>query len=63
MVELLVRIESLRERAEEIRKELPPNKDEEHESRIQSVYASLAIEDQSVTIEEVREVLASNVDE
>ncbi len=60
MAELLDRIASLNQRAEKMREELPVTDDEQRESRVRSVYASLAIEDSSVTIEEVREVLSSN---
>jgi len=59
VVELLEELESQRERAAELRERLgPPTEAERFESRVQSVYASLAIEDPSVTVEEVREALA-----
>jgi hypothetical protein len=58
MVELLAEIEMLRKRMDETREKLGPVTEiQEFESRVRSVYASLAIEDPNVTIEEVREVL------
>jgi len=61
VVELLEKVESLSKRIDEMREELgPPTEAERFESRVQSVYASLAIEDPTVTLEEVREVLSRN---
>ena len=58
VVELLKEIESQRKRAAEMRAKVGgPSEAERFESRVQSVYASLAIEDPTVTIEEVREAL------
>lgn len=58
MVELLEKIDVHRGRAVELRARLgKPTEDEVRESRVRSVYASLAIEDPTVTIEEVREAL------
>lgn len=59
MVELIAEIDSLSKQVDEARQELGPASEEEaRESRIKSVYSSLAIEDPSVTEEEVREVLS-----
>lgn len=59
MVELLEQIRSQRELAVEMREQLGPATEEErHESLVRSVYASLAIEDPTVTLEEVRETLS-----
>jgi chaperonin GroEL (HSP60 family) len=64
MVELLSEIESLRERAAEMREELGlPSDAEAYESLVRFVYANLAIEDSTVTLEEVREVLSRNIGE
>lgn len=58
MVEMLKEIEALSARIDEIREQLgPATEAEEFNSRVRSVYASLAIEDPSITFEEVREVL------
>lgn len=61
MVELLDRITSLKQKAETMRGELPATEEERCESRLRSVYASLAIEDSSVTFEEVQRVLSTKV--
>lgn len=59
MVELIAEIASLSKQMDKARQEIGPASDEEaRESRIKSVYSSLAIEDPSVTEEEVREVLS-----
>lgn len=59
--ELLEEAKSQRELAAKMREQLgPPTEEEKRESRIRSVYASLAIEDPDVTIEEVREALESS---
>jgi hypothetical protein len=58
--ELLEEARSQRELAAKLREQLgPPTEEEKRESRIRSVYASLAIEDPDVTIEEVKEALES----
>lgn len=60
MVELIAEINSLSKQVDEARQELGPASAEEvRESRIKSVYSSLAIEEPSVTEEEVREVLST----
>ena len=62
MVELLAEIEALGERISDIRERLPLDTEQRaRQSRVQSVYGSLAIEDPSVTVEEVREVLSCEV--
>ena len=59
MVELIAEIDSLSKQVDEARHELGPASEEDaRESRIKSVYSSLAIEDPRVTEEEVREVLS-----
>ena len=64
MVELLNEIESLGERTAKMREELGlPSEAEMHESLIRYVYASLAIEDPTITAGEVREVLSRITDE
>ena len=58
MPELLEEAKSQRELAAKMREQLgPPTEEEKSESRIRSVYASLALEDPDVTIEEVKEAL------
>lgn len=55
---MLKQVQSLSKRIGEMREELgAPTEAERFESRVQSVYASLAIEDPTVTLEEVRRVL------
>ena len=62
VVELLNEIDSLRERAAEMREKLgPPTEIEAHESLVRYVYANLAIEDPTITLEEVRRVLSHEV--
>lgn len=52
-------IESRRKRIAEIRERLGPSAHpQEHEALVRFVYANLAIEDPSVTLQEVREVLS-----
>ena len=59
--ELLEEAKSQRKLAAKMRRQLgPPTDEEKRESRIRSVYASLAIEDPDVTIEEVKEALESD---
>lgn len=59
MVDLLERINAAGERMSREREKHGFSREEEaHESRVQSVYASLAIEDPTVTEEEVRAVLS-----
>lgn len=59
MVELLEKLDAVGKRMVEEREQLGLSTEaDELESHIRSVYASLAIEDPTVTVEEVREVLA-----
>lgn len=61
MAELMEQIRERRERVAQIRSELgPPTDAERTESRVQSVYSSLAIEDPTVTESEVRGTLLAN---
>lgn len=61
MAELMEQIRERRERMAQIRDELgPPTDAEKMESRIRSVYSSLAIEDPTVTEDEVRGTLLAN---
>lgn len=61
MAELMEQIRERRERVAQIRSELgPPTDAERAESRVQSVYSSLAIEDPTVTENEVRGTLLAN---
>lgn len=58
LMDTIEEIEKRREIVAELRKELGvPTAAEIKESRIQSIYASLAIEDPNITEEEVREIL------